>query len=148
MKQYDSIKLEAARFERDAQRINLENAVIEGEKLRKEAAILDIELDTVSMGICLWIVKMRSISKISHSPAQLKCLHFIFQIRIDLALKKEQASKQGIIIQEVTVDESTENDGTAIEGYKENQQPESQESVVDVVNNEEPLHSPSKKIKK
>ena len=47
MKQYDSIKLEAARFERDAQRINLENAVIEGEKLRKEAAILDIELDTV-----------------------------------------------------------------------------------------------------
>ena len=33
--QYDSIKLEAARFERDAQRINLENAVIEGEKLRK-----------------------------------------------------------------------------------------------------------------
>ena len=48
MKQYDSIKLEAARFERDAQRINLENAVIEGEKLRKEAAILDIELDTVS----------------------------------------------------------------------------------------------------
>ena len=51
MKQYDSIKLEAARFERDAQRINLENAVIEGEKLRKEAAILDIELDTVSFMI-------------------------------------------------------------------------------------------------
>ena len=51
MKQYDSIKLEAARFERDAQRINLENAVIEGEKLRKEAAILDIELDTVSFVI-------------------------------------------------------------------------------------------------
>ena len=73
---------------------------------------------------------------------------FIFQIRIDLALKKEQASKQGIIIQEVTVDESTENDGTAIEGYKETQQPESQESVVDVVNNEETLHSQSKKIKK
>ena len=145
MKQYDSIKLEAARFERDAQRINLENSVIEGEKLRKEAAILDIELDTVSMGICSWIMKM--LSKFN-SPAQLKCLPFIFQIRIDLALKKEQASKQGIIIQEVTVDESTENDGTAIEGYKENQQPESQESVVDVVNNEESLHSPSKKTKK
>ena len=47
MKQYDSLKLEAARLERDAQRINLENAVTEGEKLRKEAAILDIELDTV-----------------------------------------------------------------------------------------------------
>ena len=58
MKQYDSIKLEAARFERDAQRINLENAVIEGEKLRKEAAILDIELDTVCMGTFSWIMKM------------------------------------------------------------------------------------------
>ena len=70
MKQYDSIKLEAARFERDAQRINLENAVIEGEKLRKEAAILDIELDTVSMGIYSSNMKMLSISKtISHFPA-------------------------------------------------------------------------------
>jgi len=47
MKQYDSLKLEAARLERDAQRINLENAVIEGEKLRKEEAILDVELNTV-----------------------------------------------------------------------------------------------------
>ena len=53
MKQYDSIKLEAARFERDAQRINLENAVIEGEKLRKEAAILDIDLDTVRIKMIL-----------------------------------------------------------------------------------------------
>ena len=49
MKQYDSLKLEAARLERDAQRINLENAVIEGERLRKESAILDVELDTVCM---------------------------------------------------------------------------------------------------
>ena len=49
MKQYDALKLEAARLERDAQRISLENAEIEGEKLRKEAAILDIELDTVCM---------------------------------------------------------------------------------------------------
>ena len=47
MKQYDSLKLEAARLERDAQRVNLENAVIEGERLKKEAAILDVELDTV-----------------------------------------------------------------------------------------------------
>ena len=47
MKQYDSLKLEAASLERDAQRVNLENAVIEGEKLRKEASILDVELDTV-----------------------------------------------------------------------------------------------------
>jgi len=89
--------------------------LIEGEKLRKEAAILDIELDT---------------------------------IRIDLAIKKEQATKQGIIIQEVAVDENTEKDGTAIEGYKETQQTESHESVVDVVNNEERLRSPSKRIKK
>ena len=62
MKQYDSIKLEAARFERDAQRINLENAVIEGEKLRKEAAILDIELDTVS-----FVIKKEFLSIIIHN---------------------------------------------------------------------------------
>ena len=49
MKQYDALKLEAARLERDAQRINVENAEIEGEKLRKEAAILEVELDTVCM---------------------------------------------------------------------------------------------------
>ena len=47
MKQYDSLKLEAARLERDAQRINVENAVTEGEKLRKDVSILDIELETV-----------------------------------------------------------------------------------------------------
>ena len=56
MKQYDSIKLEAARFERGAQRINLENAVIEGEKLRKEAAILDIELDTVCIMLITYMI--------------------------------------------------------------------------------------------
>ena len=49
MKQYDALKLEAARLERDAQRINLENAQIEGDRLRKEASILDIELDTVAI---------------------------------------------------------------------------------------------------
>merc|ERR1711997_1033397 len=97
-----------------AQRINLENAVIEGEKLRKEAAILDIELDT---------------------------------IRIDLAIKKEQASKQGIIIQEVALEEGNDKDANAIDGNKENQETESQESVVNIVSNEESIQSPSKRLR-
>ena len=81
MKQYDSIKLEAARFERDAQRINLENAVIEGEKLRKEAAILDIELDTVS-----FVIKKESLSVVIQenyffSTWFIKRLHLLFSNR-------------------------------------------------------------------
>merc|ERR1712150_136403 len=114
MKQYDSIKLEAARLERDAQRINLENAVIEGERLRKESAILDVELDT---------------------------------IRIDLAIKREEAGKMGIIIQDVTEEESAEKEGNIVVQSKDTVQTKS--SVEDIANNEEIiLRSPSKRIRK
>ena len=48
-KMYDLIKLEAVKLERDAQKVLHENAIIEGEKLEKEAAILDMQLETVTL---------------------------------------------------------------------------------------------------
>jgi hypothetical protein len=116
MKQYDSLKLEAARLERDAQRVNLENAVIEGERLKKEAAILDVELDTM---------------------------------RIDLAIKREEASKCGIIIQNISGEEDIVKEKTTPEvEHKSVHPPEGQSVVQEITNIEEPLQLPAKRTRR
>ena len=50
---YDNIKLEAVKLERDAQKVFHENAVIEGEKLKKEATILDMQLETAKLELAI-----------------------------------------------------------------------------------------------
>jgi len=72
MKLYDQMRLEALRLERDAQKANLENAQIEGDKLSKESKILDVQLEIM---------------------------------KIELAIRKEEAIKAGVVFEMVQVDE-------------------------------------------
>ena len=50
---YDQMRLEALRLERDAQRALLENAQIEGDKLKKEASILDVQLEIMKIDLAI-----------------------------------------------------------------------------------------------
>lgn len=75
LKLYDQMRLEALRLERDAQKANLENAQIEGEKLSKESKILDVELEIMKM---------------------------------ELAIRKEEALKAGVVFEMVDLDEDVD----------------------------------------
>ena len=72
----------------------------------------------------------------------------LFQIRLDLAIKREEASKMGIIIQDIAEEENRDTVETQISDNTSNVPMESQGSVVDIVNAEEAIQSPVKRIKK
>ena len=82
MKLYDQMRLEALRLERDAQKANLENAQIEGDKLSKESKILDVQLEIM---------------------------------KIELAIRKEEAIKAGVVFEMVQVEEEEGDEGEALE---------------------------------
>jgi len=79
---YDQMRLEALRLERDAQRALLENAQIEGDKLKKEASILDVQLEIM---------------------------------KIDLAIRKEEALKVGVVFEMADADVPTDQDDVGID---------------------------------
>jgi len=79
---YDQMRLEALRLERDAQRALLENAQIEGDKLKKEASILDVQLEIM---------------------------------KIDLAIRKEEALKVGVVFEMADADVPTDQDEVGID---------------------------------
>merc|ERR1711974_341624 len=76
------MRLEALRLERDAQRALLENAQIEGDKLEKEANILDVQLEIM---------------------------------KIDLAIRKEEALKVGVVFEMADTDVPTDQDDVGID---------------------------------
>jgi len=79
---YDQMRLEALRLERDAQKALLENAQIEGDKLKKEANILDVQLEIM---------------------------------KIDLAIRKEEALKVGVVFEMADADVPTDQDDVGID---------------------------------
>merc|ERR1711874_452294 len=68
--------------ERDAQKALLENAQIEGDKLKKEANILDVQLEIM---------------------------------KIDLAIRKEEALKVGVVFEMADADVPTDQDDVGID---------------------------------
>ena len=119
MKQYDSIKLEAARFERDAQRINLENAVIEGEKLRKEAAILDIELDTVRIMMITHIIQGYKFMQIrKKSSEKLINCSFFYRFESILLSKRSKHRNKGSSFKKLKLKKILEKTETRLKAIK------------------------------
>ncbi len=53
LKTYDALRIEAAQFERDAKKLEMENALLEQESLQKENAILDVQLEAAKLELAL-----------------------------------------------------------------------------------------------
>jgi len=53
LKEYDTIRLEAAKMQRDACKLEYENAILENEALKKENAILDLQLEAAGLQLAL-----------------------------------------------------------------------------------------------
>jgi len=49
LKAYDALRIEAAQYERNARKLEMENALLENESLRKENSILDIQLESAKL---------------------------------------------------------------------------------------------------
>merc|ERR1712200_129742 len=49
LKAYDALRIEAAQYERNSRKLEMENALLENESLRKENSILDIQLEAVKL---------------------------------------------------------------------------------------------------
>jgi len=58
LKSYDTYRIEAAQYERDARKLEMENAQLENEALRKENTILDVQLETAKLQLALLQEKM------------------------------------------------------------------------------------------
>lgn len=52
-KEYETLRLEAAKMERDARKVELENVLLEQESLKKENAILDLQMDVTRLEVAL-----------------------------------------------------------------------------------------------
>ena len=53
LKQYDALKLEAMRLERDAQKTFYENAKLEGDKLKKESEMFGVKLEMMKLELAM-----------------------------------------------------------------------------------------------
>ena len=53
LKTYEGFQLEACRLERDAQRVSLENALLEQERLKTEALSASVELDAAKLELAI-----------------------------------------------------------------------------------------------
>ena len=70
-------------------------------------------------------------------------------MRIDLAIKREEASKCGIIIQNISGEDDIVKAKTTPEvEHKSVHPPEGQSVVEEITNNEEPLQLPAKRTRR
>ena len=53
LKEYDSIRLEAVKMQRDACKLEYENALLENESLKKENLILDLQLEAANLQLSI-----------------------------------------------------------------------------------------------
>jgi len=60
LKAYDALKIEAAQYERNARKLEMENALLENESLRKENSILDIQLEAAKLELAFIQGKVQS----------------------------------------------------------------------------------------
>ena len=82
---YDQMRLEALRLERDAQRALLENAQIEGDKLKKEASILDVQLEIMKIDLAIRkeeALKVGVVFEMADAGITAKTLPFIYVVFI------------------------------------------------------------------